>query len=249
MSMWSHFAPPVEEGQAKYRHEYKFMCSETEWTVLRARIGAFMERDSHAGEEGFYEIRSIYFDDIYNTCYYKNEAGVDPRAKYRIRCYNCSDGKICLEKKIKESGKTNKKSCLLTKEQFSKLCAGHYPELLHTLMKEREPDRLLMEFVTLGLTRRMQPKVIVSYERYPYVEKMGNVRVTFDKNIASSVAFSQFFDKNPVRMPVLPKGQHLLEVKYDEFLPGYIKEALEDGRLQQTTFSKYYICRHERIRR
>lgn len=249
MSMWSRFAPPAKEGQAKYRHEYKFMCSETEWAVLEARIGALMEHDSHVGEEGFYEIRSIYFDDIYDTCYYKNEAGVDPRAKYRIRCYNRSDNKLRLEKKIKESGKTRKKSCALTKEQFLKLCAGHYAELLHVSAKEREPDGLLTEFLTLGLTRRMQPKVIVSYERYPYVEKTGNVRVTFDKNIASSVAFGQFFDKNPVRMPVLPKGQHLLEVKYDEFLPAYIREALENGRFRQTTFSKYYICRHERIRR
>jgi hypothetical protein len=75
------------------------------------------------------------------------------------------------------------------------------------------------------------------------------VRITFDKNIASSVDYDGFWDKNAVRLPVLPKGIHLLEVKYDEFLPMYIKENLESGHLRQTTFSKYYICRHERIRR
>lgn len=249
MGMWSRFLPGNKAGQAKYRHEYKFMCSEAEWAVLKARISMFMEQDSHVGEKGFYEIRSIYFDDIYDTCYHKNEAGVDPRAKYRIRCYDASDGLLRLEKKIKQSGKTHKSSCKLTKEQFWQLCAGRYPELLHTLAKEADQNRLLMEFLALGLARNMQPKVVVSYERYPYVAKTGNVRVTFDKNIASSVAFGQFFDKNPARMPVLGAGQHLLEVKYDEFLPAYIREALENGRLRQTTFSKYYICRHERIRR
>ena len=33
------------------------------------------------------------------------------------------------------------------------------------------------------------------------------------------------------------------EVKFDEFLPSYIRENLEIGHLRQTSFSKYYLCR------
>ena len=42
---------------------------------------------------------------------------------------------------------------------------------------------------------------------------------------------------------ILPAGQHILEVKYDEFLPDMIARELEIGRLQQTAFSKYYLGR------
>ena len=43
--------------------------------------------------------------------------------------------------------------------------------------------------------------------------------------------------------PVLAAGQQLMEVKFDEYLPAFIKENLETGKLQQTSFSKYYLCR------
>jgi hypothetical protein len=38
-------------------------------------------------------------------------------------------------------------------------------------------------------------------------------------------------------------GQHLVEVKYDEFFPDFIKGSLQLNNLQQTAFSKYYLCR------
>lgn len=30
-----------------------------------------------------YHIRSLYFDDYYNSCYNENEIGTDPREKFR----------------------------------------------------------------------------------------------------------------------------------------------------------------------
>ena len=34
-----------------------------------------------------------------------------------------------------------------------------------------------------------------------------------------------------------------MEVKYDEFLPSHIRKALDTGKLERTTFSKYALCR------
>ena len=56
-----------------------------------------------------------------------------------------------------------------------------------------------------------------------------------------------FLDKNISLVPLLPVGQHVLEVKYDEFLPEYIGEVLELGSLQRTSFSKYYYARSNEI--
>jgi hypothetical protein len=95
----------------------------------------------------------------------------------------------------------------------------------------------------LQQTRLMQPKVIVQYLRKPFVCDEGNVRVTFDMNISSSPAFDRFFMEDIPERPVLPKGQHLLEVKFDEYLPDYIYHAIQMTNMRLETFSKYYLCR------
>lgn len=84
---------------------------------------------------------------------------------------------------------------------------------------------------------------IVEYERTAFVEPVGNVRVTFDKNIGGTTEIKTFFDEYIPAVPALPAGVHILEVKYDEFLPDYIKEILEIGSLRRTSFSKYYYTR------
>lgn len=89
----------------------------------------------------------------------------------------------------------------------------------------------------------LRPAVIIEYERIPYVYKNGNVRVTFDTNISSSVSVENFLSGDIPKRPVMPVGYHLMEVKFDEFLPDYIYQSLNLGQLQQTAYSKYYLCR------
>ena len=225
----------------KSRHEYKFQIDEKDIVLLKSRIGAVMQKDTHALEQGFYHIRSIYFDDFADTCYRQNEAGTDPRAKYRIRIYNADDARIRLEKKVKQNGKTRKYAAPLSREQADTLIRGE-SLAMDAVSLEAYPE-LLKQFLVLMQTRRMQPKVMVVYDRIPYVDPRGNVRVTFDRNIAASTDFTHFFEKDLMKEPILPPGRHLLEVKYDEFLPMHIKARLDIGHLRQTTFSKYYLCR------
>ena len=92
-------------------------------------------------------------------------------------------------------------------------------------------------------TRLLQPKVIVEYDRVPYVYPDGNVRVTFDLQIRSSDRIESFLDKEIATRLIMPTNQHLLEVKFDEYIPDFIYQAIQTERLQQTTFSKYYMCR------
>ena len=102
---------------------------------------------------------------------------------------------------------------------------------------------LLRKLTLQMMTRRLRPVVIVEYERIPYVYKNGNVRITLDTNIRSSCAVDRFLEEQIPNRPVMPAGQQLLEVKYDEYLPDFIYRALQLHSLRQTAFSKYYICR------
>ena len=222
----------------KYRHELKYICSETELTVIETRIRGVMSRDIHADANGEYLIRSVYFDDYLRDRYFENEDGVDPREKFRIRVYNRSDGRISLEKKTKRRGMTGKQMCLIDRETCDRMLRG---EPIRDRLGEHP---LLDEWIIQSETDRLRPVMLGEYVRKPYVYRLGNVRVTFDRRISASPRVQGLFDDQIPRVAVLPTGYHVLEVKYDDFLPDYIRQLVDTGHLLKTTFSKFYLgCR------
>lgn len=221
----------------KYRNELKYICSEAELAQIKNRIVHLLKKDPHAGETGVYSIRSVYFDTYDNQFYYENENGVDKREKFRIRVYNGDFNNIKLELKGKEYGMTWKQSCRLSEKQCKMLLEGknmsitpENPELL---------NKLLLKVKLKGL----RPVVIVEYERMPFVCIIGNVRITFDKNVRSGNRIEDFWNQKLTTRPILPTGKHILEVKYDELIPDYIKQSIQIANLQRTAFSKFYMCR------
>lgn len=221
----------------EYRHEYKYQIDAMQKAVLRLRAQGILERDVHAGEDGEYLIRSLYFDTREDRFYYENEDGVDPREKYRIRIYNCDSGRITLECKAKARGMTKKTACPITKDQCERFMEGVIPE-----PEERISARQAVMFGRMRLLN-LRPVVIVQYTRAPFVGEAGNVRVTFDDAISSSNAIGDFFREDIPLRSVLPAGGSILEVKWDELLPSFIRGQLELDSLQWTAFSKYYLCR------
>ena len=221
----------------KFRHELKYVVSAAQVELIKNRVEHLLPRDAHAGEKGMYAIRSLYFDDYENRCYRENEDGTDPREKFRIRIYNHSAEKIRLECKRKERGMTHKESCPLTEMQTRMLMDGR------ALPDIASQPPVLRKLTMQMLTRRMRPVVIVEYERVPYVYELGNVRITLDLNVSSGKDVGAFLEESISKRPVMPAGRQLLEVKYDEYLPDFIYNNLQLENLQQTAFSKYYLCR------
>lgn len=228
----------METDKSKlYRHELKYLITTAESAMIRNRIQHLLFLDKHVASSGIYSIRSLYFDDFENCCFWENEDGTDPREKFRIRIYNHSAGRITLECKRKERGKTLKTACPLTVSQTKCLMEGNALSNI-----DRQPP-LLQKLTTQMLTRQLRPVVIVEYDRIPYTYPNGNVRITLDTNISSSKALGAFLEEKIPKRPVMPLGQQLLEVKYDEYLPDFIYRNLQLDNLRQTAFSKYYICR------
>lgn len=222
-----------------YRHEYKYPLTYGQILVEDAKISAVASIDVHAGELGFYNIRSLYFDDYENSCYLANENGVDERAKYRIRIYNHSTERISIELKEKIRGKTSKRSCLISETQCRQLMKGQIPDEIGN------SQEVLHQLAYLMAVRLMKPAIIVAYDRVPYIYRLddANVRVTFDKNITSVSDVSTFLDEKVYGRGVMPVGQALMEVKFDSFLPDEIYHLLQLDGLSASTFSKYYLCR------
>lgn len=220
----------------EFRVEKKYLVSDLDLAVLSQRLSRVMERDVHQDGD-CYVIRSLYFDDVADSCMAENAAGVDDRSKYRIRVYDAQGTLIRLEIKEKRNGLTRKWGCPLLPEEFRRILEspedmafGDRPALNRFLMQIR--------------CRMLRPKVIIRYERTAFTHPSGNVRVTFDRSIEASGLWEELFNPDlPDLVPVLPIGKQVLEVKYDEFLPDVIARELETGRLQQTSFSKYYLGR------
>ena len=227
-----------------YRVEDKYIVYEDQIAYLRERLKDIMERDSHS-RGGSYLIRSIYFDDMKNSALYEIESGIDDRSKIRIRSYNADDSFIRLEEKRKKSGFTHKESVMISKETVRSLIER--PSLVQAHQASRSllnEDGFLFRKVFASMNSRLlHPVNIVEYEREAFVEKNGNVRITFDKNIGASTDVSRFFDKSIEAVPTMDAGAHVLEVKYDELLPDYIRKIIDFGSLQRCAFSKYYYAR------
>ncbi len=224
---------------AEYRHELKYLITARQAACLAPRLRALMRPDPHAGPQGSYNIRSLYFDDYEDGCLHQNEDGTDPREKYRLRIYGRSPSLIRLELKRKEHAKTQKISCPVTEGQCRALMAGR--PLLPGL--GADAPALLRRLAAGQRTRLLAPRVVVGYERTPFVHPLGNVRITLDSALVSSSACDGFLQPLLPARGVLPTGLLLLEVKFDEFLPDHIYRALQLQNLQQTAFSKYALCR------
>lgn len=222
----------------EYRSERKYLIKAGQMEILKARIRGIMAPDRNMRQEGVYNIRSIYFDDYYDSYLQENEAGVNERMKIRIRIYDRSPELIRTELKYKLNGQTRKESCPIDRALCGKIIAGREISL-----SDCHGDKVLNRVYLEMKTRCLRPKVIVEYDRTAFVNRTGNVRVTFDQNIRASAQIERFFSESAYPVPVLDVGEHVLEVKHDELLPDYISQALELNELSQTSFSKYYLSR------
>ncbi len=220
-----------------FRHEYKYLCTYDQLLLERKRLESLLTPDPHAGADGTYQIRSVYFDDPWDTCLQENEAGTDPRAKYRLRIYNGSDARISLERKAKLRGMTHKDAALVSRAAAERLLAGQIP------FPGPADSPMLRRMLADMRLRTLRPKVIVQYRRTPFVLGTGNVRVTLDEQISSSQAVDRFFAAELPLRQVLPTQMGVLEVKWDQLLPDYVYRSLQLEGLQWSGFSKYYLCR------
>lgn len=227
--------------EPKWRHEYKYFSPSILLDELESRCSVVLRKDEHVGERGYYHIRSIYFDDMYSTCYFDNEDGTDPREKFRIRIYNNSDKRISLELKQRRMGKCHKLISTVSRLRLD--CLVNFDFHNAALVPCYDDDYIYKRFYSEILFRNLHPVNIVCYDRVPYISRIGNVRVTFDRNIRSADDFENFFSESLAARPILPAGTNLLEVKFDELLPDYIYDVLSTEKLKATSFSKYYLCR------
>lgn len=219
------------------RHELKYHMNQGDAALLRNLMRGTLRPDSNANEYGEYHIRSLYFDDVYNTALVDKVAGVRDRDKYRIRIYNYSDSQIRLERKTKRGDYIEKTSATITRRLAEKIMAGNASGL------EKIDHPLIHDLYVQMTTRLLRPVVIVDYVREAYVHPAENTRITLDKYLHTGVMSRDLFNPNLPTLPVLDPDTVILEVKYDRRLPGYLPALLGSIRGTRSAISKYVLCR------
>lgn len=218
-----------------FRHECKYLISAADARLLKLRLKHIMEPDPHAGASGRYTIRSLYFDDLCHSAYYEKMDGICIREKYRLRIYNYTMKTIKLEKKEKLGNLTRKTAQSVTREQAKLLNRDPHPDFT-------EEGGLLQELAQKISCAGVKPMVLVDYDRTPFICRDGNTRITLDENLRTRPFCAQLNASPAAMIPVLERGQVILEVKYDDFLPGYLADALRDIPKASLAISKFALC-------
>lgn len=220
----------------QYRNELKHLITPGDRAAICASMRAVARLDPHAGEKGFYTIRSLYFDNLRDKALREKLDGVNEREKFRLRYYDGDTSLIHLEKKVKRDGVGCKVSCEVTAEEAQRIVDGDMAWMPHS------GRALLVELYAKMKTQGLRPSTIVDYERIPFVYGPGNVRVTVDFNIRTALRCTDLLRPDCVTIPAAG-NDIVLEVKWDDYLPSVIRHAVQLKGRRQTAFSKYAAAR------
>ncbi len=145
---------------------------------------------------------------------------------------------LLFEKKIKHNNLCMKLDADITEGECRDILKGRTEHM------NGHPNMLVRELAEKMKTQQLRPRVLVSYVREPYIYAAGNVRVTFDSQIRTSLFHREFLEQNVQDISATDSVQDMiLEVKYDEYLPDIISCLIQTEGIRQQAFSKYGVCR------
>jgi hypothetical protein len=227
------------------RLEYKYVVPNESLSRLRAMIAPFVEPDVNAvayGERG-YTVRSIYFDTPGLDFYHDKLAGLKVRKKLRLRGYNGGQACSVVFLEIK------RKNVMAIMKNRAPVEYAHIGALFDTGDVKRyvavQPDlphasEDARRFFFYVYRDSLRPIVLIAYEREAYYSKFAPLlRITFDKHLRSAIcpALDGLFEEEGMRY-IMPR-HFVLEVKFSDRFPSWLRSTLGALGLRRQTLSKY----------
>ena len=221
--------------QSVLRTEEKYLLSHPQALTLQNKLRALLHVDDFGDNDG-YRVRSLYFDSFHNIDYREKNAGTYHRKKIRLRIYDEKQVNAKLELKEKHGALQHKVSVTISRQDAVRLCQGDYG----TLLDYKTPDAIrLYTMMSLGLYR---PAAIIEYNRLAFTYDVFSTRITFDSNVRSSDLLLDLYE------PLFPwnyivNQSVILEVKYNQLLPGFLSAVLDHENLTKLSVGKYALGR------
>ncbi len=216
------------------RLEFKYIVPTHVLDLVIPTISRYLEADSYANQAGFYRVNSLYFDSPHLICYQQKLDGILFRKKYRVRYYGDKQ-KLFFEIKRKSGDTIFKDRVLLPPTTRINQQSLVNNQFLHHLPEGKLKGELLTDYHQLNL----KPKVLISYRRRPFVSKFSNnLRITLDYDLkATKITNDNFLDLNTTNY--VSPNLAVLEIKFNESLPAWVRHIITAHNLQRDSFSKY----------
>jgi len=228
------------------RHELKYFIPEDWIEDIKKDVAAYTRYDPHSEElpDRKYIIRSIYFDNDNLDFYYEKLDGVRIRKKLRIRTYgNGGDNSVYfLEIKHRYSNVIYKERAKVTPELYIPYIFMR-KKFNGELKCDKNLKRLLQRYSYNIEFHDLRPTVLVAYEREALVGiNNPRIRITFDTNL-SMYPFpdhNDFFTQHLI--PVTSIQKPILEIKFDYYMPEWLRKIVKKYALYRQSISKYCLC-------
>lgn len=216
------------------RLEFKYVVPTHIIDLIVPTISRYLIPDNYAKADGFYTVNSLYFDSPNLICYQQKLDGVLARKKYRLRYYN-DKKKLFFEIKRKIGDTVYKDRIIVPQgiELGSQIFENQ--RLFDDIPASKFKAELQGDFHRL----RLNPKVLISYRRRPYVSKYSrDLRITLDYDLKETKISNGSF-QDLVTHRYVSSSLAVLEIKFNESLPAWVGHIIKLHDLERTSFSKY----------
>lgn len=230
------------------RLEVKYLVDRTTRTALARDLAAFMRPDVHAGTDGCYQVRSLYFDTPNYAAYHEKLSGQAVRHKLRVRAYGedpMRSALVRLEVKSRYLSYVRKITLDVSREDYCEIACALQRRTLPPpgLLEDNKNSR---EFFRVQRQYNMQPVILIEYRRQAFERmEINRTRVNFDDQLVASRNLDLLGSMSGARR-MLEYGHAIFEIKVDNTMPYWLHMLISKYDLQNEAISKYcYAVRSE----
>lgn len=220
------------------RNELKYLITHNEYIMLSNLLRKFLKPDAHnsLGSKGYF-VRSLYFDTLDNKSFEEKMAGLEEKAKYRLRIYDINMKWVKFEIKNKINNSTRKETAIISRQDAVEIQKGNFDVMLSY------NDNVLNKAYKEFKKKHYFPVVIVDYFREAYTYDISRIRIVFDKFLKSTTLQLDLFEKHAFTLQRIENGLVIMELKYHNFIPAWLKHFLQMPSFERSAISKYCISR------
>jgi len=227
------------------RYEYKYLIPERLVPDIRAAVRTTSNIDRHAGSDGTYRIRSLYFDTDHYDLYWANDREQADRFKLRARMYPGKASPVFLEVKRRVLDVIVKTRAAVPATSWRDVVAGKTTALEALPANAQSSAR---RFLAPYHRHHCRPVLLVEYEREAYISAVDSyARLTFDRKIVVQECKKLDLDANLGRWRPIdhvaqtrtPEPVCVLELKFERRPPRWMVAMVRRLELIRLSFSKY----------
>ena len=233
----------MKENKTLQRYEFKYFLTNSIAQEIKHHASKFMLLDSFASirSNKSYLVKSIYFEDPFNSNFDEKINGYRIRKKFRLRFYDkkMENGPVFLETKGRNLDRTYK---IRAKINLSDLEIIKQQKFVYNLIPKYPKSIPIQDFVFEFYKKNLRPKILIDYERQPYINKHGlYFRLTFDQNL-SCTKLNNKITKNISNNSIECKsGFTILEVKFERSIPLWFHRIIQSYNLRRQSISKFVL--------